>query len=331
MAKNQGALLLGVAALAAFGMRKKKKKKGPAVDTGIPGEPGGAGIPDPGGSIGDPTQKPGAGSVPGAGGQDTKPSGTTPPLLKPDALWVSSDCQVVEFGDETGELWWQNKGLTAAQKFLEANYLDPYEIARDMLLPIAPCVANFPLVFEVESAHELEFKREMFLREYNDVYYLIMSLYKQIAPLAGMDAFNLRFDENCKVEYLGFDWVNVIGSEQMLFYLDYAYPIASDPGKQKPAWLGADITESVASFMDNCVIAVINRWSSDCAVAIMEEFKAGRAEADSAWNMDGPRGQFFKSRPVLQKLYRDLFDLGHSLEDSRAGVLPFDPDEFKGF
>ena len=35
MAKNQGALLLGVAALAAFAMKKKKKKKGTPVDTGV--------------------------------------------------------------------------------------------------------------------------------------------------------------------------------------------------------------------------------------------------------------------------------------------------------
>lgn len=324
MAKNQGVLLLGVAAFAAFGM-KKKKRKGSPVDTGIPGEPGGSGIPDPGGSMGDPTHKPGG----SGGGQGTKPSGTTPPPLKPDALWVSSDCQVVKFGDQTGELWWQNKGLTAAQKFLEANYLDPYEIARDMLLPIAPCVANFPLVFEVDSANELEFKREMFLREYNDVYYLVMSLYKQIAPLVGMDAFNLRFDEDCKVEYLGFDWVNVIGREQLLFYLDFAYP--NTGSENILSWLGADLTETHVDWIDNVVIAVINRWSSDCSVAIMEAFKTGKAEKGSGWYTDGPRGSFFKSRPVLKKLYQDLFNLANELDDVRVGELPFDPEDFKGF
>ena len=225
MAKQSGALLAIAGAFALLAMGKKKKKKGNGDGNGggtgngngkgessDPGDPGTPGTPGTPGGGGGSSTKPGK-TTP------TTPSGEKPDALTPDALWVSGDCKTVEFGDETGELWWQNKGLPAAQKFVEANYLEPYEIAREMLAPIVPCAAEFPLSFEVETGDELEFLREMFLREYPDVYYLIMTLYKQISPMVGFDAFNLRFTEECKIEFVGFEWLDKVARGQLLFYL----------------------------------------------------------------------------------------------------------------
>jgi len=349
MAKQTGTLLLlvGGAALLMMG-KKKKKKKG---DGSPSGTGSGTGAVDPDTGLGEPTKPGGTTTTPGGGSTIPKvPKAPkvpatpkipvapprvdpgAPPALEPGALWVSADCMTVAFGDESGELWWQQKGLPSAQEFVAANYIDPYEIAREMLLPIAPCVAEFPLIFEAETNAELQFGREFFLRTFPDVYYLMMTLYKQIAPLTGLDAFNLRFDEDCKVEFVGHEWLKMVAQWELLFYLDFAYPTGSDYDfVHGGAWLGSDLKEEHVEWLDNCILAVINRWSSECATAIMDAFKSGEIEHGSQWMGDGPRGAFFKNRPTLQKLYSDLFELGTRLDETRVGTLPFDlPDEVKG-
>src|SRR5690606_10450978 len=105
-------LIAGGAALLLLLLGKKKKKKSSTIDSAKDGRD------NEGSSLDGPTQEkiPGGG---GSGGGSKGGGGNNPPTnLSKDAVWVSSDCKKVVFGDKTGELFWEKKGLPVAQQFI---------------------------------------------------------------------------------------------------------------------------------------------------------------------------------------------------------------------
>jgi len=298
-------LVLGGLALLLMGGKKKK----PAIVEEEKREPGKE---DPGGILDVPGEK-GKPSTPGAGRGTRAPSN-----LADDAIWVRKDCKEVAFGDGTGELWWERKGKPAAEKFIAANYFDPYEIARSMILTIAPCAVEFPVLEDGLNPMDEEFAREMFLREFPDVYYLIMFLYNRISELLDQEDYTIEFNEDCDVTFVGEKWMIPIARRMANFYLTYGYPLETPVDwVYLPVWEGAEVPEKNLVWWDNIVIAIINRMAPNCAKEIAAAFKKEPFAATS----------YFSKRPGLFSLYLDLQTYINELDDERfVGGLEFNPD-----
>lgn len=319
--KGMGLLLAGAAALLLMGGKKKKKSSASGDGSGSPGDDaaGGDGLLDPG-------QKPSDGGGGGGGGKKPKApgkkpgSGNTPPKLAPDAIWVSSDCKKVYFAEgrintpNAGLKWFETKAEPQIEKFEGAGYTDPYEIARAMILKMAPCAAEFPLASEVESPGQLEYDRETFLRKYRDVYSLIMALVESAQEILGQDENMISFDpKRCDVTYVGDNWGKPIAEQMINFYLNYMYPIESDGSHTLDkfyASLTSDTKETSMIWSDNIAVAVINRFDPRCGSELAEAFRREPFTATT----------YFSSRPGLRVLYQNLIDLVNYVDDNRGGL-----------
>ncbi len=295
----------GIAFLLLFGRKKKKKK---AVENGthggsVPDEPAG-------------TKAPGqrAGSRGGSQGGSGR-AGGPPANLAHDAIWVSADCKEVVYGDETGEAFWDKKGKPVAEKFILANYHDPYEVAKLMVISMAPCVAEFPVAEDGFDPMEEEFRREMFNRNFKDVYYLVQFLHDKIAELMDKEEFIVEFNDRCDLVFVGKQWERPVAQRMVRFYLDYMYPEVSESGHEAkhPTWPLADIPEEHMFWWDNVATAVINRMHPECGIEIVKAFKKDPYTGNS----------FFATRPGVKAMYESLTDLVNWSFDNRPGGLDF--------
>lgn len=318
--KGMGILLAGAAALLLMGGKKKKKSSSSGDGSDAGGDDAG------GDDLLDPGQKPSnGGGGPGDGGpkrpgKKTPGSGNTPPKLAPDAIWVSSDCKKVYFAEgrigtpNAGMKWFEKKALPQIEKFDDAGYEDPYEIARTMILKMAPCAAGFPLASEVKSPGQLEYDRETFLRKYRDVYSLIMALVESAQGILGQDEGMISFDgKRCDVTYVGDNWGMPVAEQMINFYLNYMYPVASDGSNHSEKYyasLTSDTKENSMIWSDNIAVAVINRFDPRCGNELAEAF---RREPFTA-------ATYFKSRPGLKVLYQNLIDLVNHVDNNRGGL-----------
>lgn len=333
--KGMGLLLAGAAALLLMGGKKKKKSSGAADgsgdtsggdddDTGGGDTSGGDDLLDPG-KKDTPSDKDKSGNGGSGPGKKRPGGGNTPPKLAPDAIWVSPDCKRVFFADgrigspSAGMKWFEKKALPQIKKFEQSGYVDPYEIARDMILKMAPCASKFPLASEVKSPGQLEYDREAFLREYRDVYSLIMALVESAQSILGQDENSINFDpKNCDVTYVGENWGRPIAEQMINFYLNYMYPVGTnEPNHEQKhfASLTSDPKENSMIWSDNIAVAVINRFNPECGSELAEAF---RREPFTAMT-------FFKTRPGLRVLYQNLIDLVNYVDNNRGG-LDFNPE-----
>lgn len=305
-------LLIGGLALLLL-MAGKKGKKSPKATNGN-GSGSGAGE-DDGASLDDPTKEktPGGG---GSGGGSKSGGGGAPSNLAKDAIWVSPDCKKVVYGDGTGEAFWEKKGLPVAEKFILAKYHDPYEIAKLMVKSMAPCVTEFPITEDGHEPMKEEFLREMFNRNFRDVYYLVQFLHDKISELMDREWFIINFDERCDVVFVGEKWFTPIAERMARFYVSYMYPSESDysdHSKRFIAWTHADVAESKMLWWDNIATAIINRMDPECGIAIVNAFKKEPFTAKS----------FFSTRPGLSALYEGLTSMIRDVEDKQPASLDF--------
>lgn len=310
---SAGLLIGGGVALLLLLSGKKKSKALPSDKSDDKSKNGET--PDNGGGTNGGTNG-GGGSGGGGSGGGSGGRRTPPPDLKPDAIWVSKDCKVVAFGDGTGEAWWKKIGEATAKKFIEANYRDPHEIARSMIVSVAPCAAEFPVMEDGLDPMEEEYLREMFLRKFRDVYYLIQFLYNKIANLIDLDTYTMEFSDNCDVEFVGIDWVDSVARRMMRFYLDYMYPVNSgyDHESTHKASELSDVKLEYLWDEDNIAIAVLNRMHPKCASELNDAFKHDKYKA----------AQFLSKRPGLKALYSELLELFYEVESDRGGGLDFE-------
>lgn len=304
-----GELLIGGGIALLFLLGGKKKKK--TTDTKNGEEEHG------GSELDEPTEKkkPGGGGSGGGSQGGSSEGGGVPFNLAPDAIWVSPDCKRVVYGDETGEAFWENKGLPVAQKFIAANYHDPYEIAKMMILSMAPCVLEFPIMEDGFDPMEEEFRRELFNRNFKDVYYLVQFLHDKIAELMDREEILIEFDDRCDIAFVGDSWGRPIAERMIRFYLGYMYPTASEAGHEEKhkAWPLVDVDEKKMLWWDNVATAVINRMNPECGIAIVDAFKKEPFSANS----------FFATRPGLKAMYESLIELVNWVDDNREGGLDF--------
>lgn len=295
----------GIALLLLLGGKKKKKKSDTSGGT------------HDGSGLDEPTEKktPGGGGSGGGSQGGGGKGGGAPSNLAKDAVWVSRDCRSVAYGDGTGEAFWENKARPVAANFIAANYHDPYEIAKMMVLSMAPCAIEFPVMEDDFEPMEEEFRREMFNREFKDVYYLIQFLHDKIAELMDREEIVIEFNERCDVAFVGEDWERYPADRMIRFYIEYMYPEASDSGHEHKykSWPLADSEEKVMGWVDNVATAVINRMDPECGIAIVEAFKKDPLSASS----------FFSTRQGLKAMYDRLVDLVHHVDDNRTGGLDF--------
>jgi len=305
-------LIIGAAALLLLLGGKKKKKK-----SGTSNGSGGGGTDDGGDLVGPDGNKSGGGGSGGGGGGGggSGGSGGAPSNLANDAIWVSNDCKEVVYGDDTGEAFWESKGLKVAQNFIDANYHDPYEVAKTMVLSMAPCAIEFPVMEDGLSPMEEELRREFFNREFKDVYYLIQFLHDKVAALMDKEEYTIEFDDRCEVTFVGENWPRPMAERMIRFYLEYTYPTESGKAHDKkyPTWPMADIDENTMQWQDNVITAVINRMHPECGAAIVQAFKK------DPWSATA----FFNSRPGLKALYNELHQLVDWVDEHREGGLDF--------
>ncbi len=309
MAKSSGPLILvaGAAALLLMGGKKKKKTS----DDG-----GGSSNGDDSNSDG------GGGSSNGGGGSSNGGGGKSGGGSKSDSdrakaaggIWVSSDCKKIEYEGGDPEAWWLKRGKSAAQNFIDANYHDPYEIARTIIIQLVPCAAEFPVMTDDIGPMQEEYNREQFLRNFTDAYYLIQWLYNAISELMDTEEYVVELDDRCEFVFMGDKWLDVVAGRMIRFYLDYQYPTDSDEN-YKASWMGADLNEKVVSFADNIALAVVNRMHPECAWQIMAAFKK------DPWEAKG----FFNTRPGMKAAYDQIVSEVHSIDDNRSYSIPFDP------
>ena len=302
----------GIALLLLLGGKKKKKKTTNGTGTGTgTGEHGGS-------ELDEPTEKKKGSGTGGSGGGSQGGSGRgggVPLNLAPDAVWVSPDCKKVVFGDETGEAFWKKKGEPVAKKFIAANYHDPYEVAKLMILSMAPCAIEFPVAEDKFDPMEEEFRRELFNRDFKDVYYFIQFLHDKIAELMDKEEFIIQFDDRCDVVFVGENWERPIAERMARFYVGYMYPMESEIGHEEThkTWPLADVDEKHMIWWDNVATAIINRMHPECGIAIVEAFKK------DPWTGNA----FFATRPGLKALYESLTGLVNWVDDHQAGGLDF--------
>lgn len=302
-----GELLIGGMALLLLmgGKKKKSSKSASKKDSGT----------DDGSSLDEPTKEKTSGGG-GSGGGSKGGGKGAPSNLAKDAIWVSPDCKKVVYGDGTGEAFWKRKGLPVAQKFIAAKYHDPYEIAKLMVTSMAPCVIEFPITEDGHDPMEEEFLREMFNRDFKEVYYLVQFLHDKISELMEREQFIIEFDERCDVVFVGEKWLIPVAERMARFYVNYMYPAATDyPDHSKKfiAWPLADVDESKMLWWDNVATAIINRMDPECGIAIVNAFKKEPFSAKS----------FFSTRPGLSALYESLTSMISDVQDQQAVALDF--------
>ena len=307
----------GIALLLLLGKKKKKKSTTNGGSKNGGGEHGGS-------ELDEPTEKkrPGGGGSGGGSQGGSGKGGGAPSNLAPDAVWVSADCKKVVYGDETGEAFWEKKGLPVAQKFIAANYHDPYEIAKMMVLSMAPCAVEFPVMEDGFDPMEEEFRREMFNRDFKDVYYLLQFLHDKIAELMDREEILVEFNERCDIVFVGESWERPIAERMARFYVDYMYPASTDfmdHDERFKAWPLADVPEKNMIWWDNVATAIINRMHPECGIAIVEAFKK------DPWTGNA----FFATRPGLKAFYDSLTDLVNTVHDQQSGGIS--GDAFKKF
>lgn len=315
--KGMGLLLAGGAALLLMGGGKKKKKKSSGTGDGSTGD-----------DLLGPGDRPGDGSSSGGSGTGGKGSGTgrpgsggyKVPNLAPDAIWVSPDCQRVFFAggrigtSGAGDRWFDKKALPAIEKFSKAGYDNPYEIARSMVLGMAPCAAEFPIKTDDLNPSEIEYARETFLRKYRDVYILIMQLVESAQSIIGQEDRMISFDpKTCDVVFVGDNWGRPTAETMAGFYLNYMYPPTSPKDysrEEYKASLTSDPKENYMTWADNIAVAILNRFSPVCGSELANAFKKDHFTAQA----------FFNARPGLAAVYTNLIDLVNYVEDNRPGL-----------
>ncbi len=319
MAKSSGPLIigLGAAALLLMGGKKKKSTSGNGNGNGgngDNGDNGGTGDNGNGGGGGGGTG--GGGSGGGSGGSGGSGSGSR--ASSAGGIWVSSDCKTLEYVNDSPEYWWNKRGKSAAQNFVDANYHDPYEIARDIVISFVPCVAEFPVMEDGLEHMDEEYGREQFLRNFTDAYYLLQWLYNAISELLEVEGYTVEFDDNCELTFVGENWIKGNAERMMRFYINYSYPEAAETDPDKIPWLGADASglgETFMTWSDNLATAALNRMNPDCALALREAFVKDPHEAKA----------FFANRPGLKSAYDQLIDLANFIEDNRLSPWSFEP------
>lgn len=311
MAKSSGPLIVvaGAAALLLMGGKKKKKSA----------SSGGGSLPEGGGSNGGGSNgggSNGGGSSSGGGGTSGG-KGDSSRAKSAGGIWVSSDCKEIEYEGGDPEAWWLRRGAGAAQSFIDANYHDPYEIARSIVVQLVPCAVEFPVMDDDFEPMEEEYKREQFLRDFKDAYYLIQWLHDAISELMEREEYIVSFDERCDLVFMGDEWLNTTAERMVRFYLDYSYPIDSDENYNVGAWEGADQDEKSAEWYDNIALAVINRMSPECAWQILDAFVKDPKMAQG----------FFSSRPGMKAAYDQIVDRVHTVDDNRMSNtgMTFEP------
>jgi len=316
--KSSGPVIIaaGAAALLLMGGKKKKKSSGDSSDGG--GEVGNGDSSNGGGGSNGGGSNGGSGGGSSSGGSSTGGGkGHSPKAQGAGGIWVSADCKEIEYENGTPEAWWDRRGRSAAESFLEANYHDPYEIARAILVQLVPCAIEFPVLEDGLPPMEEEYMREQFLRNYTDAYYLIHWIHDAIYRLMDKEEYLVEFDERCDLVFMGEKWLNTTANRMARFYLDYMYPMESDYGFVTPAaWEGADLTEEfVPTYVDNVALAIINRSHPTCAWQIMEAYKKNPGDGRS----------FFSSRPGMKAAYDRITDLVHHIDDNRPSSIKFEP------
>lgn len=306
MAKSSGPLLIALGAAALLLGGKKKKKTDPSTGgTSTPGDDdngsggGGSGSGGWGGS----------GSGSGSGGSGSSKAQAA------GGIWVSPDCKEIAYVNDSPEYWWNTRGKKAAQNFIDADYYDPYEIARALIVKMAPCAAEFPVMDDDLEPMNEEYFREQFLRNFKDVYYLIQWLYNAISELLGSENYTVEFDDGCEMSFMGEDWLSTTGDRMIRFYIDYAEPMGSAEDHNVEAWEGADPDQDFMDWDNNIATALINRMHPTCALEIREGFKRDPGTAEA----------FFATRPGLKASYDQIVDLVHYIDINRPTSFSFEP------
>jgi hypothetical protein len=309
MAKSSGPLIVvaGAAALLLMGGKKKKSSS----STGGGGElPEGGGSSNGGGMGGGGSSGGGSGTSGGSGGK-----GDSSRAKSAGGIWVSSDCKKIEYENGTPEAWWNRRGESAAQSFVDANYHDPYEIARAIVIQLVPCAVEFPVMEDDLEPMMEEYKREEFLRNFKDAYYLIQWLHDAISGLLEREQYIVEFDDRCDAVFVGDEWLSATANRMIRFYLDYQYPTSRPEGYNEASWEGADMDEKNMRPADNVALAVINRMHPECAWQIRDAYVKDRGQA---------RG-FFTTRPGMKAAYDQLVDAVDYVDDTRPYGIDFEP------
>jgi len=279
--KGMGVILAGGFALLLLGGKKKRKSSGRDL-----GDLDGDGYYDGDGLL-DPDGKKSSGSSGKKSGTGKKSDGSyNVPDLAPDAIWVSPDCQRVFFADgrigepNAGSLWFSEKAIPAIGRFVSANYDDPYEIARQMILSMAPCAAEFPVRSDGVSQFELQAGRDYFLNTYRDVYTLIMLLVESAQSAMNQDGEMISFNSNCDVTFVGNQWEEYVAKPMVDFYVG--------------EYLKSGSPDSTARLINSIVPKVIDRFSPPCGK------KMSSLASDSA------RMKFSNARPGLSSVIQTL-------------------------
>lgn len=279
--RGMGLMVAGGFALLLLGGKKKRKSSGKDLsDRDGDGYHDGDGLLDPDGKKTD-------GSSGKKSGTGKKSDGSyNVPDLAPDAIWVSPDCQRVFFADgrigepNVGSLWFSEKAVPAIDRFISANYDDPYEIARQMILSMAPCAAEFPVRSDGVSQFELQAGRDYFLNTYRDVYTLIMLLVESAQSALNQDGEMISFNSNCDVTFVGNQWEKYVAKPMVDFYI----------GQQ----LESGTPDSTTELINSVVPKVIGRFSPPCGQRM------------SSLASDSARIKFSSARPGLSSVIQTI-------------------------
>lgn len=95
-------------------------------------------------------------------------------------LIISKDCKSWSYGDKSGDAWWKAKGEAKAKQWIKSGYLDPLEVAFEMLKTSGSCFKDFPIRTDFQDGYEYNLALFEWINDNRPIWFLLYSVRNKV-------------------------------------------------------------------------------------------------------------------------------------------------------
>lgn len=95
-------------------------------------------------------------------------------------LIIAKDCKSWSYGDKSGDAWWKAKGEAKAKQWIKSGYLDPLEVAFEMLKTSGNCFKDFPIRTDFQDGYEYNLALFEWINDNRPIWFLLYSVRNKV-------------------------------------------------------------------------------------------------------------------------------------------------------
>lgn len=95
-------------------------------------------------------------------------------------LTITKDCKSWSYGDKSGDAWWKAKGEPKAKQWIKAGYMEPLEIAYEMLKTTVNCFKDFPVREDFQNWYDYNLAKFEWINSNRPIWFLLYSVRNKI-------------------------------------------------------------------------------------------------------------------------------------------------------